>query len=44
VASVLIYMSANTHTSGYLGKLLGLRKLQTEKAYAAQEPMLYGIN
>jgi hypothetical protein len=26
VASVLIYMSANTHTSGYLANLLGARK------------------
>ena len=44
VASVLTYLAANTHTSGYLANLLGARKQQTEKGEPAQEPMLYGIN
>ena len=41
IASVLTYLAANKHTSGYLAKLLGLRMQQTEKAHAVQEPMLY---
>ena len=43
-ASVLTYLAANTYTSGYLANLLGARKQLTEKAQAAQEPMLYRIN
>ncbi len=44
VASVLIYLVANTRTSACIANLLGVRKQQNEKAAAAQEPMLYGIN
>ena len=44
VASVLIYLAANKHTTSYIANLLGATKQQTEKPQAVQEPILDGIN
>ena len=44
VASVLTYLAAYKHTSGYFAPLLRAWKQKTEKAQAVQEPILHVIN